>query len=73
MRFNIMATERRVGLAGKLIVAGGLALGIGGVAEACGGGDDSPVNTGQRTETPSLMPSATALATQIVAIQIIYP
>ena len=63
-----MSAENRVGLAGKLIVAGRLLLAGGaagtlaGIAIDCGGGgDNSPSNTGQRTETPGVLPSQTAV------------
>ena len=67
-----MSAENRVGLAGKLIVAGRFALGVAapvaviGAVEACGDGSEgtAPSSTAIiSTETP--MPSATAMATQI--------
>ena len=50
----------KVNLVGKVLLAGALTLGIGGAAEACGEGDNSP-NTGQRTEAPGTLPSQTGL------------
>lgn len=43
---------KKVNPVGKVLLAATLMLGIGTAAEACGEGDNSPSNTGQRTETP---------------------